>query len=197
MIKIHKNSDKVIIVIHEIYGINQHITDLCELLSEQYFDVICPNLLEQEIPFSYSQEEKAYRNFIDNVAFINALYKVKNILSDIKDEYSKIFVIGFSVGATVAWMCSEEEYVDGIVGYYGSRIRDFVNISPKCSTLLFFPEVEKSFNVDELISTLDKQNIDIHICKGEHGFSDPYSPKYNVESAQNTFRETLNFFRTN
>lgn len=63
-------------------------------------------------------------------------------------------------------------------------------------TLLFFPEGEKS-NVDELISALDKQNIDIHICKGEHGFNDPYSPIYNVESAQNTFKETLDFFRTN
>ena len=166
VIKIHKNSDKVIIVVHEIYGINQHIIDLCELLSEQDFDVICPNLLKQETPFSYSQEEKAYRNFIDNVGFINALHKVKSIFSDIKDKYSKIFVIGFSVGATVAWMCSEEEYVDGIVGYYGSRIRDFVNISPKCSTLLFFPEVENSFNVDKLVSILYKQSIDIHICKG-------------------------------
>lgn len=64
MIKILKNSDKVIIVVHEIYGINQHITDLCELLSKQDFDVICPNLLEQEVPFSYSQEEKAYMHYI-------------------------------------------------------------------------------------------------------------------------------------
>ena len=64
MIQIHKKSGTVIIVIHEIYGINQHITDLCELLSKQDFDVICPNLLEQEVPFSYSQEEKAYMHYI-------------------------------------------------------------------------------------------------------------------------------------
>ncbi len=197
VIKIHNNSEKLIIVVHEIYGINQHMTDLCELLSEQNFDVICPNLLEQEIPFDYSQEDEAYRNFMDSVSFTNALHKVKNIILDYQDEYSKIFIIGFSVGATVAWLCSEEECVEGIVGYYGSRIKDYVNISPKCPTLLFFPKIEKSFNVNELISTLDKKNIDVHICKGEHGFSDPYSPKYNVESAQNTYRETLNFIKTN
>ncbi|WP_408010249.1 dienelactone hydrolase family protein [Pseudalkalibacillus sp. A8] len=195
MLKINKKSDKLIIIVHEIYGINQHMVDLCELLSEQNFDVICPNLLEQEIPFDYSQEVKAYHNFMDNVGFTNGLHKVKNILLDIQDEYSKIFIIGFSVGATVAWLCSEEECVDGIVGYYGSRIRDYVNIYPKCPVLLFFPKAEKSFNVDELVSTLDKPNINVHICRGEHGFSDPYSSKYNEELAQNTFRETLSFFK--
>jgi dienelactone hydrolase len=197
MLKIQKEFDKLIIVVHEIYGINQHITDLCKVLSEQNFDIICPNFLEQEIPFDYSQEEEAYRNFMNNVGFTKVLHKVKNILLDIQDEYSKIFIIGFSVGATVAWLCSEEDIVDGIVGYYGSRIRDYTNISPKCPILLFFSKVEKSFNVNELISTLDKQDIDVHICKGEHGFSDPYSPKYNVVSAQNTFSEALKFFRTN
>ena len=197
MLKIHKKSDKLIIVIHEIYGINQHMVDLCELISEQDFDVICPNLLEQEIPFDYSQEVKAYHNFMDNVGFTNGLHKVKNILLDIQDEYSKIFIIGFSVGATVAWLCSEEECVDGIVGYYGSRIRDYVNIDPKCPVLLFFPKVEKSFKVDELVSTLDKPNIYKHICSGEHGFTDPYSSKYNEELAQNTYRETLHFFKNN
>jgi dienelactone hydrolase len=173
------------------------MTDLCEILSEQNFDVICPNLLEQEIPFDYTQEEEAYRNFIDSVGFTNALHKVKNIILDNQDGYSKIFIIGFSVGATVAWLCSEEEYVDGIVEYYGSRIRDYVNIFPKCPTLLFFPKVEKSFNVEELISTLNRQNLDVHICKGQHGFSDPYSYKYYVTSAQNAFRKTVNFLKTN
>lgn len=197
MVKINKKSDKLIIVVHEIYGINQHMVDLCELLSEQNFDVICPNLLEQEIPFDYFQEVNAYHNFMDNVGFKNGLHKVKNILLDIQDEYSKVFIIGFSVGATIAWLCSEEECVDGIVGYYGSRIRDYVNIYPKCPVLLFFPKVEKSFNVDELVSTLDKLNIDVHICSGEHGFSDPYSFRYNEEVAQNTYRETLHFFKSN
>lgn len=50
---------------------------------------------------------------------------------------------------------------------------------------------EKSFNVDELISTLE--NIEIHKFKGKHGFSDPYSLQYNEESAQKAFSEMVNF----
>ncbi|WP_373688755.1 dienelactone hydrolase family protein [Brevibacillus daliensis] len=69
MIHIHNKSDKLIIVVHEIYGINQHIKDICDLLLEKSYDVICPNLLEKEIPFDYSQEEDAYRNFMDSLGF--------------------------------------------------------------------------------------------------------------------------------
>jgi dienelactone hydrolase len=193
MNQINKKSGTVIIVIHEIYGINQHMKSFCELLLKQSFDVICPNFLESETPFDYSQEEDAYRNFMENVRFTHAIHKIKDILSDVKDEYQKIFIIGFSVGATVAWLCSEEECVDGIVGYYGSRIRDYVELTPQCPTMLFFPQEEQSFNVDELILTLDKKNIELHKFNGTHGFSDPYSPKYNVKSAQKAFSELVNF----
>ncbi len=110
----------------------------CDLLSNQSFNVICQNLLEREIPFDYSQEEDAYRNFMENVGFANALHKIKNILSDVKDEYEKIFIIGFSEGTTIAWLYSDQDCIDGIVGYYGSRIRNYVenNTTMSYNTIL-------------------------------------------------------------
>ncbi|MBT2664183.1 dienelactone hydrolase family protein [Bacillus sp. ISL-4] len=192
-----KNSDTVIIVIHEIYGLNQHIHGFCESISKQGFDVIFPDLLERETPFDYSQEEAAYRHFMENVGFTGALHKIKEILSDIKDEYQKIFILGFSAGATVAWLCSEEEYVDGIVGYYGSRIRNYAELAPQCPALLFFPLEEPSFNVDELISALEIKNVEVHKFSGKHGFSDPYNSNYHAESAQKAVSKMMKFFRLN
>jgi dienelactone hydrolase len=181
--------------VHEIYGINQHIKDVCQSLSNYDFDVICPNLLELEKPFDYSQEKVAYHNFMENLGFVSASGKIKTVLSDIKDEYQKLFVVGFSVGATIAWMCSEQNRVDGIVGYYGSRIRNYLEISPKCPTMLLFPQEEESFNVDELISALDEKNIQMHKLIGQHGFSDPYSFKFNITSSQKAFSEMVNFLK--
>lgn len=192
---VHRKSDTAIIVIHEIYGINQHMNSFCAFLSEHNFDVICPNLLGRDTPFDYSQEEIAYQNFMENVGFENALHKVKSVLSDIRNEYKRIYIVGFSVGATIAWLCSEEESVDAVVGYYGSRIRDYVTILPKSPTLLFFPQEEKSFNVDELISVLEKRKIKVFKFRGQHGFSDSYSSKYNKESAQKATNQMMLFFR--
>jgi dienelactone hydrolase len=194
MLHIQKKSDTVVIVIHEIYGLNQHMQGYCELLSKQGFDVICPNLLDRETPFDYSQEAAAYRHFMENVGFTGASYKIKDILSDIKDVYQKIFILGFSAGATVTWLCSEDECVDGIVGYYGSRIRNYADLAPQCPALLFFPLEEPSFNVDELISALERTNVEVHKFNGKHGFSDPYNSKYHAESAQAAVSKMMKFF---
>ncbi|MFY0782977.1 dienelactone hydrolase family protein [Peribacillus simplex] len=197
MLHIQKDSDTVIIVIHEIYGLNEHMQGFCESLSNQGFDVICPNLLDRETPFDYSQEDAAYRHFMENVGFTGALHKIKDILSGVQAEYQKLFILGFSAGATVAWLCSEDECVDGMVGYYGSRIRNYVELTPQCPTLLFFPQEESAFNVDELILALEIKNIEVHKFNGKHGFSDPYSSKYHVESAQNAFSKMMKFFMMN
>ena len=187
------NSNSLIIVIHEIYGINQHIKSFCELLTKQNFEVICPNLLEREMPFDYSQEEAAYRYFMEHVGFNRAARKIKDLLLDIKDEYETIYIIGFSIGATIAWLCSEEDCVDGIVGYYGSRIRDYLELTPRSPAILFFPQEEQSFNVDELVGTLKKKKIKAYKFTGKHGFSDPYSSRYDAKSEQEAFSKTLEF----
>ncbi|MBN8203525.1 dienelactone hydrolase family protein [Bacillus sp. NTK034] len=186
-------SNSLILVIHEIYGINQHIKSFCELLLKQGFDLICPNLSERERPFEYTQEEAAYRHFMEHVGFSSAARKIKDLLLDVKDEYEKIYIIGFSIGATVAWLCSEEDCVDGIVGYYGSRVRDYLELTPQCPVMLFFPQDEQSFNVDELLLALEKKKIEVHKFTGKHGFSDPYSSRYDAKSDQEAFSKTMDF----
>lgn len=166
-------------------------------LSEKDFDVICPSLYEHETAFEYIQEEDAYQHFMENVGFTNASKKIKCVLSDMKDRYEKVYIVGFSVGATIAWLCSEENGVDGIVGFYGSRIRSYIEIEPLCSSLLFFPEIEKSFNVNELIQRLEEKNIKVHKLNGHHGFSDPFSQKYHEKSAQKAFNMMLDFLQKN
>ncbi|NQD66365.1 dienelactone hydrolase family protein [Bacillus haikouensis] len=193
MIQIHQKSNTLLLVLHEIYGINQHMQSFCELLSKQNVDVICPDLAENETSFDYSDEDAAYRHFMDHTGFIYAAQKIRNSLSGLKERYEKIFIIGFSAGATVAWMCCEEEYADGIVGYYGSRIRDYTDLNPECPVMLFFPEAEPSFNVDELIATLEKNKIETHKFKGKHGFSDPYSSSYHAESERKAFSKVIEF----
>lgn len=193
MIFLNNRSDSAIIVLHEIYGINHHMKDVCQSFSESGFDVYCPNLLERDQPFDYSDEKTAYLYFMNQVGFDYASAKIKIIVRNIRENYQKLFIVGFSVGATVAWICSEENDSDGIVGYYGSRIRDYLEITPQMPVMLFFPEKEKSFNVDELISVLIYKKIKTHQLAGQHGFSDPYSSRYNEQSSQTAFHETITF----
>jgi len=86
------NSDYLLIVLHEIYGINRHINRVCEYYKMAGFDIICPDLLNLNQPFNYIMEEEAYRYFMQNVGFELAYQQVKNIIENVRPKYKKVFI---------------------------------------------------------------------------------------------------------
>ncbi|WP_286170334.1 dienelactone hydrolase family protein [Halocella sp. SP3-1] len=197
MLTYYNNSNVCVVVLHEIYGVNQHIKTMCKYLADYEFDVLCPNLLQTDDYYDYTDEKSAYHNFKENIGFSVAEKKIKKLLSKIRDKYKFIILVGFSIGATIAWLCSNDEYIcDLIIGYYGSRIRDYTEVTPKCPVMLFFPKREKSFNIDNLIEQLkDNRSIIVRQFQADHGFSDPYSDKYCKDSAKKAEQEMIEFIQ--
>lgn len=191
------NSKNVIVILHEIYGINKHIKNVCKKYSDLGFDVLCPNLLLDRKTFDYADEEIAYKNFKNNIGFEVASNKVKKLLTDISEKYESIITIGFSVGATIAWICSEvEDVCNGIICYYGSRIRDYIDVLPKCPIVLLYPKEEKSFDIDNHIKEIEVcENMAIHVLEGKHGFADEYCKNYNDNLKKEAEELTLTFIQ--
>ncbi len=187
MTKIINNSENLIILIHEIYGVNRFIKDTANRFALYGYDVVCPDLCGLEHPFDYSEQEAAYRYFLENIGFEKGTDIVINLAKQFESSYKRIFLVGFSVGATTAWLCSEAELFSGVICCYGSRIRDFTGISPSCPALLIFPNHEKSFNVKDFVSGFKKPGVKVHTLEGNHGFADPYSSEYNKASAEKAF----------
>lgn len=183
-------STAAVVVVHEIYGLNDHIKDFCKKLSEQGADVFAPDLLNRGIPFGYGEEDMAYRNFTGCIGFDSAADRVKELLTQIRGRHKRVYLTGFSVGATVAWLCSVEKLCDAVFGFYGSRIRDYIEVVPQCPVLLFFPDREKSFDVDELIGVLTKKdNVRVRKFNAGHGFADPFSKNYCRKSFEKAYKE--------
>ena len=195
MLNIINKRESVIIVLHEIYGINQHLKLICEQYSAAGYNVLCPNFVKSGDYFDYSREEEAYQYYIEHIGFDSMVDEVKSILLKARIDYKYVFLLGFSVGATSAWICSGlENSVDGIICYYGSRIRDYKDITPNCPVLLIFAKEETSFNVLELTSSLgQKKFVNVHVLNGKHGFSDPFSNRYN-EQLQQTAQDLVDRF---
>lgn len=191
------NNRQAILVIHEIYGINKHITDLSHHLQVLGFDVFVPDLLGGRSSFDYTQADEAYRYFTEQVGFERAAKLLKEQARSLRSHYDRIILVGFSIGATIAWLVSEEEGLcDQIVAYYGSRIRDYVDIQPTCPSLLLFAEQEKSFDVSELVQKLGtKQQVLLKTYAGEHGFTDRYGHSYTEDSAVRAWEDMLTFIQ--
>lgn len=196
MLTYRNGSDTGVVVLHEIYGINPHIRGVCLGLSDAGCDVYCPDLLHAPFtPFAYSQQEEAYRTFKTKVGF-DVYSDVCRLLEQIRPNYRHVLLTGFSIGATVAWRCSESGLCDGMVGFYGSRIRDYPEVVPKCPVLLVFAQEEQNFDAEQIRSLLGRrENIAVRILKGGHGFCDPYADAFRPESAAEAKRLADGFCR--
>ncbi|TWT13131.1 dienelactone hydrolase family protein [Planomicrobium sp. CPCC 101079] len=182
-----------VILIHEIYGINGHMLHYEKHFSEMGYQVFCPNLLTKERPFPYSDESEAYRHFSQHVGFKQAAKQVSELIEECAAMYESIFLVGFSAGATIAWLCSEKKELAGIVGYYGSRIRDYLDVMPACPALLFFAAHEKSFDANKMPDQVTRQNTEVVLFNGDHGFSDPFNASFNENLSTEAFGLAVSF----
>lgn len=173
---------KAIIVLHEIYGINEFMQEQCQKFKNSGFAVFCPNMIGRP-PFSYEKSKEAYDYFMKNVGF--EVHKEINILvNTLTEKYDRVFIIGFSAGATIAWRCCENVLCSGIISCYGSRIRDYADLTPASPTLLLFAK-EDSFDVNELISKLQsKKRLSMVEFDAKHGFVDPFSNHFNPHQSK-------------
>ncbi|WP_244658437.1 dienelactone hydrolase family protein [Priestia megaterium] len=165
-------------------------------LSKLGADIICPNLLSNDVLYSYKEEGMAYQNFVQNVGMDKGSRQITNMLIQLKQEYEEVGIMGFSVGATISWLCSENSLCDFVIGCYGSRIRDYINRRPVCPTLLIFPAEEQTFDVDCLINSLEQKReplLEIKKFYGFHGFMNPFSQTFNKESADEAFQTVSDF----
>ena len=182
MYKLASNNKSAIIILHEIYGINSFIKDTCSEYYNQGFDVYCPDMLQGNI-FSYSESDSTYAFFINKAGF-EYFKEIELLLQKLKLQYDKVFILGFSAGATIAWRCSGNTKCDGIICCYGSRIRDYLSLQPACPVLLLFAE-QDSFDVDKVIKQLQvKANVELYKFQACHGYMDKYSNNYDENQAQ-------------
>lgn len=171
-----------LIILHEIYGINDFIKDSCRQYHEEGYDVFCPNLFCRQAAFPYTKAEEAYHAYRSTVGF-DAYREIDLLAAQLKQRYAKVLVLGFSVGATLAWRCSESPFYDGIICCYGSRIRDYLTVAPNCPVLLIFAE-QDSFDVaGTAIRLRSKKYTAVERIDGKHGFADCYSENYSQPGA--------------
>lgn len=184
MLSIQNGADRAIIILHEIYGLNDYIDSLNQRFADRGYDTYCPDLLGGKV-YDYSQQPEAYRNFCENVGF-DAFTRVLPLMRQLRQKYGETLLLGSSVGGTLAWRAAAAEPCDGLIACYGSRIRDYPYEKPQCPSLLLFAREEPGFDPGLLADKLrsESENTEIHLLDGKHGFLDPFGPTFHPQSAK-------------
>jgi dienelactone hydrolase len=155
-----------ILLLHEIYGVTDNLRALSSSLRSKDYEVILPSLYPDG--YTGTDESYSYNKFFAEVGIERALVTVNEIID--ANSHRNLVIIGFSIGATLAWLTSTDTRIQGIIGFYGSRIRHYPDVSPLVPTRLFFCQ-EAGFNVDNLIKKLNKHTtVKSKMIAGAHGF---------------------------
>ncbi|EDO6205428.1 dienelactone hydrolase family protein [Salmonella enterica] len=182
------------IILHEIYGINAHIQCAGHEWMTRGFDVYTPSLFPHHTPFRYEQQEEAYHHFSENIGFDSAV--VTTLLNDLRVQYETLIVVGYSVGATLAWLSAASGLCDGVICYYGSRIRQYTHPAPRCPTLVIIARYEPAFDPLAMRQALEKlPRVRCKMYDARHGFCDADSATFDAALSHQVMDLVTTFIR--
>ncbi|GLC88109.1 hypothetical protein LYSBPC_12360 [Lysinibacillus piscis] len=185
--------NKKVFILPEIYGVNDFIHQQASQYQNEYTTVEYVSLSSTTRIFPYTQEEEAYHYFIKEIGFDSPLKELTRRIEEATIIYDAVVVIGFSVGAALAWRLSTLP-IQQVICVYGSRIRQYLDTIPSCPTLVILPTEEKSFDVQTLKEALTTiPNTQVRQFSGQHGFMDKNNANYCATSCTQAQSAILHF----
>lgn len=215
-----ESSEKLpgIIVIQEIFGVNEHIRDITERLARSGYVAIAPAIYQRQAPGfevgytaadteigrKYKNQTKATELLGDIQATINYLYS----LPQVKPE--GVGTIGFCFGGHVVYLAATLPEIKATASFYGAGI---VNSCPGESeptithtkditgTIYTFFGTEDPLipneQVDTIATALEENQIDHQVWRytgATHGFMCDRRDSYSPEAAKDAWQKVLDLF---
>ena len=199
-----------IVVIQEIFGVNQVMRDITDGLAGQGYLAICPDLfwrIEPGIDITDQSEAEWKRAFeLFNAFDVDA--GVKDIQATIdavrKDPgcSGKVGAVGFCLGGLLAFLTATRTDADASVGYYGVGIENRVAEAEKLVKPLLLHVAEEDQFVPKpaqaviLQALKDHPNVELYTYPGcDHAFARPGGEHYDEAAARLAGGRTLQFFQ--
>lgn len=190
-----------IVVIHEIYGLNDNIRDISRRLAEQGYAVLAVDL------FGGRNRTVCMFRFMAGI-MLNALehggiHDLKAALTCFAQQpgvdADRVGAIGFCMGGSfaIAWSATDDR-LKAIAPYYGMNPRPAEAVARLCPVVGSYPENDFTANAGKKLDVeLDRYEIphDIKVYPGaKHSFANEQGPNYDVAASQDAWQRVLSFF---
>jgi carboxymethylenebutenolidase len=203
-------SAPAVVVIQEIFGVNQVMRDITDGLAGQGYLAICPDLfwrIEPGVDISDKSEAEWKKAFsLMNAFDVDA--GVKDIAATVatirKDPgcSGKVGAVGFCLGGLLAFLTATRTDADASVSYYGVGIESRVAEAEKLTEPLLLHIAEEDQFVPKAAQAIilqalkDHPMVEIYTYPGcNHAFARPGGEHYNEACAKLAGGRTLQFFK--
>lgn len=193
-----------LVLVQEIFGITDHIRDLCDDYAADGYEVLAPALFDREHPgfeadYTGDGLAEAIRLAREAHPFALSLADVQTCI-DALAARGPVFVVGYCYGGSVAWFAATQlSGVTAASGYYGSLIPNASDQEPKVPVILHFGRYDTGIPMEgvEQVIARDWPNATVHVYDAGHGFNSDRRKDYHEPSAELAKERTLALFRAN
>ena len=190
-----------IVLIQEIFGVNQHIRALVDEWAKAGYAVIAPacyDRAEKNFEVGYDEEARqkgmAARAKLDGAKTVLDYQAAHAALSGV----GKIAIMGYCYGGTVAWQGAQTGPFDAAVCYYGGAIAKLLHLTNTCPVMQHNGTADPWIPPDDeaAMDAAHKPNMIIHKYPGiGHAFvNDTLPHRYHAETAKIARGRTMAFF---
>ncbi len=201
-----------VIVIQEIFGVNQGIREKCDWLASQGFMACAPDIfwrIEPGIELSDQAPEELERAFE-----LFGLFDVDQGVEDLKATYhtlkghadgnGKVGCLGYCLGGKLAYLMGCRSGVDASIGYYGVGIEELLAGANRISSPVMLHLAEEDSFVpkeaqQKIHQGLENNNLIVrHSYAGmEHAFTRVGGDHYDEDNARFADQRSIKFLRDN
>jgi len=190
-----------VVVIQEIFGVNAHIREDADTFAKAGYAAIAPGMfdrMQKNVDLAYDADGvEAGRGFAMKTDWDNVVKDLRAASGAVK-QYGKVGLVGYCWGGTVAWVSAVRDCgVDCASGYYGGKVIDFVDESPKVPVMLHFGDKDHGIPIEtvEKIKVAHPEVPVYRYAEAEHGFHCNQRPSYHAESDKLSTERTMAFFK--
>ena len=193
-----------LVLIQEIFGVTDHIRELCDEYAADGYEVLAPSLYDREHPGF--EAEYTGPDFDRAVELARKLHPFELSLKDAQTcidalkAKGPVFITGYCYGGSVAWaMAGQSDDLAAASSYYGSLVPTmFADQVPKCATIAHFGRFDGGIPIEGVEALIEKGHptAQIFIYEAGHGFNSDRRKDYHEPSADLARERTLALFKT-
>lgn len=190
-----------LVVIQEIFGVNNHIRSITERFAKEGYLAIAPAMFDRyqrDFETGYGPDGMAEAlAIVPKIEPAKALLDIAAAHDDVK-AVGKVGIVGFCFGGTMAWLSACRLKFDAASCYYGGQIARAAKEKPQCPVIMHFGAKDAHIPltaVDEIRKA--QPNVPIYLYDAGHGFSCDERASYDEAAHDLAWSRTLKFFTEN
>ncbi|MEQ1498338.1 MAG: dienelactone hydrolase family protein [Novosphingobium sp.] len=193
-----------LILVQEIFGVTEHIRELCDEYASDGYEVISPALFDRQEPgcelgYSGADWDRAVQIARVEHDWDQGLDDTGSCVSWMKLRGGPVFMVGYCFGGSVSWrMAQLSDDLDAVSCYYGGYVATkFADDAPRCAAITHFGRYDSMVPIEPVEALIEKAHPTAQhfIYEAGHGFNSDRRKDYHPESAELAKERTLMLFK--